>query len=245
MKNIALVFAGGTGQRMGANIPKQFLQVCGKEIIVRTLELFENNDKIEKIYCVCIEEYIPFLQKLIVKYELNKVTKIVPGGSSGLDSIYNGLVAIKLDNENCNVLIHDGVRPLVSGETISNCIEMITQKGSAVTVTPCFETPIISIDGNELESTLQRNITYMAQAPQCFQLNDILSAHELERKKTNPYEGIIDSCGLMHKYGYKCFLVKGNRGNVKVTTVEDLFNLISNYNYNDYKFVLDLNNKER
>ena len=109
MKNIALIFAGGVGQRMGAEIPKQFLKVCGKEIIIRTIEVFEKNDNVDEIYVVCIESWIKRLEKLIRLYEIDKVIKIIPGGTSGQDSIYKGLIEIKKNNSICYVLIHDGV----------------------------------------------------------------------------------------------------------------------------------------
>ena len=244
MKRIALVFAGGTGQRMGAQIPKQFLQVCGKEIIIRTIELFEKNNQIDEIYCVCIESWIPFLTKLLFKYEIEKVVKIVPGGKSGQESIYNGLKAIKENNENAYVLIHDGVRPLVSNDTITKCINTSMEKGNAVTVSRCFETPIISENNTTISKIICRNEMYTAQAPQCFKLNDLLMAHYYENELLNPYEGIVDSCSLMKKYGFECNIIEGNRGNIKVTTVEDLFNLISNYNFNDYNFLMELEKKE-
>ena len=154
------------------------------------------------------------------------------------------LIEIQKNNNNCYVLIHDGVRPLVSEITINKCIKSVQKKGSAITVTKCFETPVISDNGEHIDKVINRNIMYTAQAPQCFELVHIIEAHEKERKKSIPYDGIVDSCSLMKKYGYNCYLIEGNRGNVKVTTVEDLFNLISNYNYNDYKFLLGLNDKK-
>lgn len=242
MKKIALVFAGGTGQRMGANIPKQFLKICGKEIIIKTLELFENNKSIDEIYVVCIKEWREYLENLIKKYSLIKVAKIVDGGVTGQDSIYNGLCAINSNYSDAFVIIHDGVRPLVSDTTINKCICCLEKNGSAVTVTPNFETPVISNDGIIVNEIIDRKKMYNAQAPQCFKLSDIMHCHKLERNSEKPYDGVVDSCSLMCKYGYKSALVEGNRGNVKVTTVEDLFSLISSYNYNDYKILIDLNN---
>lgn len=241
MKKVALVFAGGVGQRMNADIPKQFLQVSGKEIIIRTIELFEKNKNIDEIYVVCIENWIPILRKLIDKHELNKVIKIIKGGINGQDSIYNGLLAIEKNNSNAYVLIHDGVRPLVSQETINSCVKCVEENGSAVTAIPCYETPIISEDGIKIDDFIERKKMYMAQAPQCFSLKKIILAHKKEREKGElAYNNIVDSCSLMNKYGYSCNMVIGNRGNIKVTTIEDLFNLISNYNFNDYKFLMDI-----
>ena len=94
MKNIAIIFAGGTGQRMGSEVPKQFLKVCGKEIIIHTLELFEVNENIDEIYVACIEEWVPFLNDLIRKYDIDKVRRVFPGGNSGQDSIFIGLSSV-------------------------------------------------------------------------------------------------------------------------------------------------------
>lgn len=246
MKNIALIFAGGVGSRMGATIPKQFLEVSNKPIIIHTLELFEINDNIDEIYIGCIEEYIPYLEEMIDRFNVNKIARIYPGGNSGQDTIYKGLCEIKKNNEDATVIIHDGVRPLVTEETINNCVADVEAYGSAITVTPAFETPIISLDGESVDSMPKRQYVYTAQAPQCFPLNTILKWHEEERKKgEEAYEGIVDSCGLAMTYGVRPHLTKGNRGNVKVTTNEDYLTLITNNLANDFGQFMDLKNKNK
>lgn len=245
MKNVAIIFAGGTGQRMGGEIPKQFLKVCGKEIIIHTLELFENHESIDEIYVVCIESWISYLKELISRFGLDKVVRVVPGGSTGQDSIFIGLSEVKKDHDDAVVLIHDGVRPLVSYETIEKCVRSVEEYGSAITTTPCFETPLISKEGLEVEEMPARQIMRTAQAPQCFFLDLIYKVH-LEERITNPtYEGIVDSCGLMFKHGYKSHLIEGNRGNIKVTTPEDYCTLIGNLNARDYEQLLKMENKNR
>lgn len=243
--NVALIFAGGTGQRMKSNIPKQFLQVHGKEIIIHTLELFEINENIDKIYVACLEEWIPVLENLIKKYSINKVEKVIPGGNTGQDTIFKGLSEMIKDHisGNANILIHDGVRPLVSQETINKCIDTIKKYNNAITVTPAYETPIISRDGISVERMLERNIIYTAQAPQCFKLSEIYNAHLDERKNNALYNNIVDSCGLMVKHGCKCKMVVGNRGNIKVTTPEDYCTLLGNYSAEDYSQLLTLIDK--
>lgn len=234
MKNIAVIFAGGTGQRMGSELPKQFLKVCNKEIIIHTLDRFENNEEIDEIYIACKEEYVEYLASLVHKYGIEKVKRIFPGGKTGQDSIFCGLSEVKKDYEDAIVLIHDGVRPIIANEVISKDIESVKEHGSAITSTVCYETPIVSIDGETVRAMPERNKVFTAQAPQCFYLNDIYNAH-LDERETNPnYKGIVDSCGLMHKHGYKCHLVEGNRGNIKVTTPSDFFTLIGIYNAEDY-----------
>lgn len=241
MKNIAVIFAGGAGQRMGSEIPKQFLKVFGKDIILHTLDLFEDNENIDEIYIACIEDWIPYVEELISKYGVKKVRRVFPGGISGQDSIFIGLSEVKKDHDNAVVLLHDGVRPLVSQETITNCVRSVIENGSAVTVTPCFETPVQSTNGKTVEQMPQRSIMYTAQAPQGFFLNDILEAHYKEREVNPNYEGIVDSCGLMFKNGVDSYLVIGNRGNIKVTTPEDYCTLLGNLNARDYQQLLALN----
>ncbi len=240
MKKIAVIFAGGMGQRMGGEIPKQFLKVCGKEIIVHTLELFEENKEIDGIYVACVSEWIDYLNKLIKHYSINKIKRVFAGGPTGQDSIFIGLSEVKKDYENAIVLIHDGVRPLVSQKTISTCIDTVETYGSAVTVTPCYETPIKSDDGFIVSEIPSRQTMYTAQAPQCFFLNDLYEAHLKERKENPNYDGIVDSCGLMLKNGVKSHLVEGNRGNIKVTTFEDYCTLIGNLNVRDYQTFINL-----
>lgn len=241
MKTIAMIFAGGTGQRMGAEIPKQFLKICDKEIIIHTLELFEMNEFVDEIYVACIKDWIPTLNHLIKKYEIQKAVKVFPGGNTGQDSIFLCLEEAKKENEDAIVLIHDGVRPLVSQETITNCIRSVQAYGTGITSTPCFETPLQSKDGIEVSSMPSRTETYTAQAPQGYYLDDLYNVHLKERKVNPNYEGIVDSCGLMFKHGKKCYMIKGNRGNVKVTTPEDFLVLLSNLNIRDYEQILNLN----
>ena len=122
MKNIAVIFAGGTGQRLGAEIPKQFLEIGGKEIIVKTLEIFQDNENVDEIYVVSIADWIDHVNDLIERYKLTKVRRVVPGGATGQDSIFIGLDEVHKDHEEAIVLIHYGVRPLVDPEVITNGI---------------------------------------------------------------------------------------------------------------------------
>ncbi len=242
MKNIAVIFAGGTGQRMGTNVPKQFLKIHSKEIIIHTLDKFEDNKNIDEIYIACNKKWIEYLEKCIKKFNISKVHSVLTGGSSGQDSIFIILNEIKKYNDDAIVLIHDGVRPLVTEETINNCIKSVKKYGSGITVTPCYETPIESIDGEFVSKMPDRKIMYTAQAPQGFYLKDIYSLHLKERKINPEYNGIVDSCGLMTKYGKKCHIFLGNRGNIKVTTQEDFCTLVGNYSALDYEEFLNIKN---
>ncbi len=241
MKKIALIFAGGYGQRVGSDIPKQFLKICGREIIIHTLELFELNDNIDEIYVVCVKEWIDHLYKLIEKYDIDKVVRVVPGGVTGQDSIFIGLSEIAKDNDDAICLMHDGVRPLVAQETIDRTVESVEKYGSAVPVVMAKETPIFSADGQHVDSMPERSSVYLAQAPQGFRLSEILPAHVKERETNPGYEGVVDSCGLMFKHGYEVHLIEGDSGNIKVTTPSDFYALLSNLNMKDYEQISILN----
>ena len=126
--NIAIVFAGGSGVRMGAGVPKQFLEINGKPIIVHTLQLFQYHDMIDKIYISVLADYIPYMKELVDEYRLNKVADVIPGGETAQDSIYNALKKAESENaEDSIVLLHDGVRPFVSYEVISNNIRSVQE----------------------------------------------------------------------------------------------------------------------
>ena len=221
--NIAVIFAGGAGRRMHTKSrPKQFLEYQGKPIIIYTLELFDNHPMIDGIVVACVEGWIPFLEKMLKKFEINKVRKIVPGGESGQDSIYNGLVAAKevAGGEGDIVLIHDGVRPLITEQTITDNIEMVKQEGSCITCIPATETFIVTQPNGGLEIPTRAN-SLIARAPQSFYLKDILAAHEQARSEGR--HDFIDSCSMMHHYGHKLGKVIGPMENIKITTPTDYF----------------------
>lgn len=226
--NIAVIFAGGSGLRMHTKSrPKQFLDLNGKPIIIYTLELFDNHPGIDAIVVACIESWIPFLEKQLRKFEINKVVKIVPGGESGQASIYNGLCAteayIKSKNvasEDTTVLIHDGVRPLITEETITDNINKVAEIGSCITCIPATETLVVKQHDGSLEIP-SRADSLIARAPQSFLLSDILTAHRraIDEKKND----FIDSCTMMSHYGYRLGTIIGPMENIKITTPTDFF----------------------
>lgn len=244
-KNIAIIFAGGSGARMGSGIPKQFIEVEGKPIIIYTLELFEEHPEVDAIYIACKKEYIAKLSRMVKRFMITKVAGIVEGGNTGQDSIYNGLkAAFDVEGGDNLVLIHDGVRPCITAETISENIKVASVQGSAVTCTRFFETPIISKSGDIVEESPDRNMFYTAQAPQTFKLYDVIKAHE-ETRKTNPqYDGIIDTCTLMRSRGNTVHMVEGNRGNIKVTTPEDLYVFRAMLTYKENQQALGLSQQD-
>lgn len=244
-KNIAVIFAGGSGARMGSGLPKQFIEVEGKPIIIHTLEIFEDNPQIDAIYIACKEEYIEKLKKMVQRFIIEKVKKIVAGGSTGQDSIYNALKAAYEDEGADNiVLIHDGVRPCITGETIDKNIRQVKEKGSSVTCTRFFETPIISEGGQVVEASPDRKNFFTAQAPQTFILGDVMEAHEKIRMTDPHYKGIIDTCTLMRSLGKTVYMTEGNRGNIKVTTPEDLYVFRAMLEYRENQQALGLSQND-
>lgn len=221
MTNV-LIFAGGSGTRMNSKgRPKQFLQFYGKELIIHTLENFQNHPNIDGIAIVCIENWIPYLEKILEKYQITKVKKIVPGGKTGQESIYNGLKAIESFAEKDSVvLIHDGVRPFINEDVITNCIETTKKYGNAITVVPAIET-IVTLENEKIQTITDRSKCFHARAPQCFILKDILNAHEKAIKDKNL--NMIDSASLMKFYGYELYTVQGNVDNIKITTPADFY----------------------
>lgn len=227
MTNIAIIFAGGTGQRLnnGENsIPKQFLKINEKPIIIHTLELFQNHHSIDKIYIAIHPDYYEYMQKLVKHYYITKTAGIVKGGATGQDSIYNALKLAQSENpEDSIVLIHDGVRPNITEDVITKNIECAKKNGNAITCTSCFETILVSENGKNPQHVPYRKHTYSAQAPQSFHLGEIVQAHEATRKVNPNYTDIVDSCTLFKTLNKPTYMIFGNRGNIKITTIEDLY----------------------
>lgn len=224
--NIAVIFAGGVGKRMNSKtLPKQFLMMRGKPIIVHTLEQFEYNKEIDAIVVACVKEWIEYLKELINKYNLDKVVKIVSGGKTGQESIYNGLCAAETiaNGEEAIVLIHDGVRPLINQKVIVDNIENVKKHGSAITSVKVKETILIvdSSDTNRIDKIPIRNNTRLARAPQSFWLNEILAAHRKALEEGR--EDFIDSCSMMQYFGKQLYLIDGPSENIKITTPDDFY----------------------
>ena len=225
MKNVALIFAGGTGTRMSSrSVPKQFLILGGKPVIIHTLEYFQLHPQIDEICVVCLEEKIQELKGLLLRYQITKVSAVVPGGSSGMNSIFKGLNAIYEANPVKNdilVLIHDGVRPLINEKVITDCILCARQNGSAVTVTRAYETIMTQGDDGTINGIIDRKNALLVRAPQCYFLEDIYGAHL--RAQGEGYTEAIDSATLMCHYDFKLYPVEGPSENIKITTSSDYF----------------------
>ncbi|WP_310604958.1 IspD/TarI family cytidylyltransferase [Anaerosporobacter sp.] len=224
--NIGVIFAGGVGSRMHSKEkPKQFLEICNKPIIVHTIEHFQLNEMIDAIVVVCVAEWIEYFNELVYKYRLDKVKKVVHGGETGQLSIYNGLVVAKevAVGQDAIVLIHDGVRPLITSKLLTENISDVIKYGTSITSGIVKETIVEIYDSGDVKLVPDRALSRVAKAPQCFWLNDILSAHNkaLDNNKTD----FIDSCSMMQAYGYKLHMTDGPYENIKITTPDDFYTM--------------------
>ena len=237
--NNVLIFAGGAGRRMNSRSkPKQFLKLYGKEIIIHTLENFQNHPEVDNIVVVCIKGWINYLQKLLAQYDMDKVRLIVAGGKTGQESIFNGLCALSdFAPEDSIVLVHDGVRPFVTDTLISDCIKSVKKNGSAITVTPATET-IVELEGKKIQAITDRSKCYLAKAPQCFYLGELLTAHERAIKDGNT--NMIDSASLMKYYGHDLYVVPGNADNIKITTPADFYTFRALYDARENQQIFGL-----
>ena len=208
--NIGLIFAGGIGSRMtSATLPKQFLEVHGTPLIVHTIQHFQDHPQIDRIAVSILPEWRDRFARLVARYELTKVNWIVDGGATGQESRHRALRAVANECPGDSVvLIHDGVRPLINAEVISDNIATVLELGPAITSSKCNET-VVSSPGQEIEDVLPRDFLHFAQAPQSLRLDTAIDS--------------IDTSTLLRRYGHKLFRVDGPRSNIKITTAEDYY----------------------
>ena len=221
MANIALIIAGGSGNRMHQDIPKQFLTVNERPVIVYTLEAFERHPAIDAIAVVCIEGWDQVLWAYAKQFNISKLRYVVPGGKNGQDSIRNGLFELeKHFAPEDFVLIHDAIRPMVSAEIISDNIRVAREYGNAITVIPCAEAMLQTEDGIASSGSYPRDRLKRTQTPQAFRLGDICDLHRraLEAGITNS----VASCTLKIEMGEQVFFSAGSEKNIKLTTIEDI-----------------------
>lgn len=217
MKNIALILASGVGARCELGFPKQFALINGKSILEYTVEKFENNAKIDEIYLVTSAEFLEKVKNIAKKFK--KVKKVIQGGQTRKDSSYNGITAI--DDTEANVLIHDGVRPLVSDEIINECIDQLNTKQAVCTAIDSTDTIFFINENNVIKSIPNRKFLKRAQTPQAFKLSLIRKAHELADKDDNCQ--VTDDCGLINYFNLAdIYLINGDENNIKITYKEDI-----------------------
>lgn len=219
--NIALIIAGGKGLRMQQELPKQFITVNEKPVIVYTMEAFQRHADIDAIAVVCIEGWENILSAYAKQYHITKLRHIIPGGENGQGSIRNGVFELeKHYGRDDLVLVHDAIRPMLSTDIISSCIATATQYGSAIAVVPCQEAMLETQDQVSTNSSYPRANLKRTQTPQGFPIGVLADAHReaLERGITNS----IASCTLMVELGKTIYFSAGSEKNIKLTTPEDI-----------------------
>jgi len=221
-KNIALIIAGGVGARMGQDIPKQFINVFDKPVIVYTLEAFQKNTNIDGIEVVCLDGWHDVLRAYCKQFGISKLENIVSGGKNGQDSIRNGLYDIRSrhSDEDDIVLIHDAIRPMVSDEVINDNIRVCREKGNAITVVPCTAAMLKTYDGIETTEQVPRDNLKITQTPQTFFINEICAAHEEAISKG--ITSSVASCTMYIELGRTLYMSRGSEKNLKLTTTEDI-----------------------
>ena len=221
MANVGLIIAGGSGNRMHQDIPKQFITVNERPVIVYTLEAFEKHPEIDAIAVVCIEGWEQVLWAYAKQFNIAKLQYVVPGGTNGQDSIRNGVYELEkhFDKDDI-VLIHDAIRPMVSAEIISDNIRIAREFGNAITVIPCAEAMMQTENGAVSTGNYPRDNLKRTQTPQAFHIGDICDLHRraLEAGITNS----VASCTLKIEMGEQVYFSAGSEKNIKLTTVEDI-----------------------
>lgn len=219
--NIALVTAAGIGSRMQQEIPKQFINVLDKPLIIFTLEAFEKHPDIDAILVVCLDGWHEILRAYAKQFNIAKLKWIVSGGATGQESIYNGL---KVLQEQCDktdmVVIHDGNRCLVSADIISDSLAKCRVYGSGVAAIPCVEAVFKSGDKVSSNILYNRDEIVRTQTPHTYKLEKLLWAHSEAQKKE--IVNTVATCTLMVELGEKVFFSVGSEKNMKITTMEDL-----------------------
>ncbi len=218
---VALLTAAGSGTRMHQDIPKQFIHVDDKPIIVHTMEAFQKHPGIDAIMVVTLDSWMVVLKAYAEQFGITKLKWVVPGGVTGQASIRNGLEALAKElSDDDVVMVHDGNRPLVSSEVISNSLAVFADQGSAVAVIPCTEVVFESDDGVTSCTSTEREKLFRTQTPHTYRLGELLDAHHEAEKRGLP--PMAASCMLMKELGRTTYFSKGSEINIKITTMEDL-----------------------
>ena len=218
---IALLTAAGQGTRMGQDIPKQFLHINDKPVIVYTLERFQNNPQIDAIILVTLEHWMDFIWSYAKQFGITKLKWVVPGGETGQESIYNGLCKLREEApEDTVVMIHDGNRPMVDNDIISDSLYVFQKYGSAIAAIPCTEAVFKSADGLVSHTSIPREELYRTQTPHTYRLADALWAHEEAIKRGIRNTAAI--CTMMNALDREIYFSRGSEKNIKLTTMDDI-----------------------
>lgn len=219
--NVAVILAGGNGRRTEQDIPKQFMNVYEKPVLLYTLEKFEKHPDINAILVVCIEGWHEILWAYARQYGISKLKWIVNGGANGQESISNGIHALRdVCSSEDIVLIHDGIRPMVSQEDISECIVSCRLHGSGLSSVRCQETIVRTKDGIKGQEGIARNEIMRVQTPQAYLYEKALWAYK--EAKIRGITNTVYINMLMLELGETLYFAKGSEKNIKITTMEDI-----------------------
>ncbi len=220
MKNIAIILAGGSGSRFGADMPKQFLEVAGKMIIEHTIDAFERHPLIDGIAVVSRADYMDEMSEIVRRGGYRKVSRILQGGKERYHSSLAAIKAFTCDDD--NLLIHDGVRPLVSDRIITDCVQALADYEAVDVAVPVTDTIIELREDGSMARIPQRRLLRSAQTPQCFRRGVIARAFELAMQ--DPEFFPTDDCSIILKYMPEVAIkvVDGDPTNIKVTYKDDL-----------------------
>ena len=221
MMNYVILLAGGVGKRMGAEIPKQFMEVNGKPIIVYTIEKFQNNPHIEKIVVVCVKDWIDHVKRLIEKYSLSKVEWITEGGKTGHDSIRNGVFFLKDKIKPDDfIVVHDAVRPVLPQKAIDEVLRVAQENGNASSSIACHPPIVYTEDFKSGITDVDREHVMLTASPQAYNYSLALKCYE-KAEEDNKHDFTFTSSLLIY-YGERVYFAKGTTSNIKITQKEDL-----------------------
>jgi 2-C-methyl-D-erythritol 4-phosphate cytidylyltransferase len=242
--NYGIILAAGVGQRMrNGGLPKQFLKLMGKPIIIYTLEKFNQCNDIDKIIVVCHGSYIDYMKNLVNAYQIYKVESIIVGGNDRQGSLQRGLEGVINigGNDEDIVIIHDGVRPLVSNMTICENIRIAKQFGCAVTVHSVTETVVVTdSETANKDAFKKRDDTYSMTSPQSFHLGKINEAYSKIKYSSKNEIPLLDAAMVYAQNGGEVHLVKEHGTNIKITTPEDYYILKAMIELEETKYVFGL-----
>lgn len=216
----AAVLAGGSGLRMGGNMPKQFLSVGDKPIIIRSIEAFLDSGSVDKVFVAVSSDFLDYTKELIAEYIGENDISVVAGGKNRNETLLNVLRSIGEINDDDVILTHDAVRPFIDKRIIDENISAAREYGACNTVVPAVDTILRSSDGKFIESVPVRSEIFHAQTPQSFSVKKLLSLYE--NLSEDEMETFTDSCSVFLAAGERVFLVTGDRNNIKLTYPEDM-----------------------
>ncbi len=221
--NAAIIIAGGSGHRMGQSIPKQFINVYDKPVIIYTLEAFQRHPQIEAIEVVCIEGWQEMLWSYAAQFGIDKLKWIVPGGGTAQESIRNGVFALRDHCESDDIIIvHDGIRPLIDDEVISDVILKCRQYGNGVSSLPYNEQIFIKTDEYSTRQYIPRDTLRRVSTPQAYRYEKLLWAYTKAFEENIGIGNATYANTLMVELGETLYFAAGSEKNIKLTTRDDL-----------------------